>query len=519
MAKPRVQMALEPPIPTATEYTTISSVRSVITDLDSGSFRRPAIMAERMLWNPRLRAAIDTRLAGHIATQIRWEPVRENSAGRRAARDMREDWPFMAPSPQRKQQAKWGLLLGLALAQRQPFDSPTSGRRLFRMRPYWPGWSYWQWYQDVYKIQVRGGGLVDVPSPSDTLGTTAGAWIVHEPFGEHSWREGLMHALWRIWWGHDLAFRDMNRASEKYGIGSIKMKYPSGREADADKLRTGVRGAGSEAVVPLPQYPDQGEHAGFDLTPLEFSGGAGFEIIERTLNAAAISMAIVLLGHNLTTEVKGGSYAAADIGNDIRIDKKVDDTDAEWATLRPQLAQPWALENYGDPEVAPRAIHVTDPPAVNKAMADTYAQLGIAIRELSILTGVDTDALCERFQLPMKPPGKEQVQVPAPVTSAAVTTPADPNEEAAPTTAPTGGGEPVGATAEATLAITATDLASIVKVNEGRKSVGLPPIDAATGEKWIREHAAKLAAALPAAPGAPAPNPGAEPPIEEESTP
>ncbi len=512
----RTTIALEPPIPTTTEFRTVPSVRSVITDLDGGSFRRAAILVERMLWNPRMRAALDTRTAGLIATNIRWEPIRENATARRAARAMREDWPFMSPSPQRKQLAKWGLLLGIGLAQRQPVESPTSERTLFRLRPYWPGWAHWNWQSDVYRVQTRGGQVLDVKSPSDTLTSVAPSdspWIVHEPFGEHSWREGLVHALWRIWFGHDLAFRDMNRASEKYGVGALKVKYPHGKEADATELKTGLRNMAGEGVVPLPQYPDQGEHAGFDVLPLEFSGGAGFEIIERTMNACAISAAIVLLGHNLTTEVKGGSYAAADIGNDIRIDKKVDDADAEWATLRPQQAQPWALENYGDPEVAPRAIYVTDPPAVNKAMADTYAQLGVALRELANLTGVDANALCERFQLPMKAPGTEQIQVPAatavqPVGAQPVDVAVEPGQPVE-----QGGGNPVGAAAEATLAITPTDLASIVTVNEGRKSVGLAQLGEATGGKWIREHAAQLAAALPPEPGAPdfAPTPTEEP--------
>jgi hypothetical protein len=101
--------------------------------------------------------------------------------------------------------------------------------------------------------------------------------------------------------------------------------------------------------------------------------------------------------------------------------------------------------------------------------------------------GVNVPALLERFQLPMNPPGQVQVQAPASGTAPEGDTPA-PDAQS--------GKAPESAASEATLAITATDLASIVYVDEGRKSVGLAPVGGETGGKWIREHAAKLAAEI-----------------------
>jgi len=504
----------EPPIPSTTEFATIPLIRAVVTDLDSGSFRRAAILIERMLWNPRLRGALGTRTNGLIATKIRWQAVREEDKEcRRAARELAEDWPFMAPAPQRAQNLKWGLMLGVAFAQRQPIDAPTSGRRLFRMRPYWPGWARWDWQEDVYKIQTRDGSTVDVASPADRTGIDLGSpWIVHEPFGERSWREGLLHALWRPWFGHEQAFRDLNRASEKHGIGALKVKYPAGKESDADGMKSGLRNLGSEGVVPCPQYPDQGEHAGFNVEPLEFTGGSGGELIGSALNTSAIAMAIVLLGHNLTTEVKGGSYAAAGVGEFIRSDYKSNDADSENATYHAQLAQYWAHENYGDPEIAPIAIYETDPPAVNQAMAQTYQYLSLAIRELKQhAPNVDVDALLERYRIPLLVLDKKQEQVIAdiePEDTAPTPVPAIEDESTPP---PDGSADT--AAAQATLGLTPTDVATIVKVDEGRKSLGLTPEGGAIGGTWIREHAAKLAATLPVEASDPAPQPARE---EEE---
>src|SRR5262245_12757246 len=91
----------EPPVPTATEFDDVLQVRAIINQLDAGNFRQAALLIERMLWNPRLRAVIETRLNGLLATKVRFEARRNTPDARRAAREFAEDWPFMAPGPVR----------------------------------------------------------------------------------------------------------------------------------------------------------------------------------------------------------------------------------------------------------------------------------------------------------------------------------------------------------------------------------------------------------------------------------
>jgi len=482
---------VELPLPTPSEITTVAAVRSLIHQLDQGDLYKPALLVERMLWNPRLRAVLGTRLAGLVSTEIRWEPIRNSSDARRAAEEFREDWPIMSPSPQRRQFHKWGLLLGVSFAQRVPLDSPTSGRTLFRLRTYWPGWAHWNWMLDIYRVQTRDRGLVDVPSPSmmlSLLPPSDSPWIVHEPFGEKSFREGLVHGLSHPWFGHDRTFAALYRAAEKYGIGLLKALYPRGEgdkyKVDLGKFVDAIRKISYDGVIPCEQREEP--EKGYDVQPLEFAGGTGFEVIDRALNAAAISIAILLLGHNLTTEVKGGSYAAAGVGEYIRSDIKSSDAQDEWATLGPQLAAPWALVNYGDPELAPRAVYVTDPPAVNESTARTYQALGQAIRELkNILPSLDEEALAERFRLPLRERNKAQEQaLPLPgVASTPVASDVAASESEI--------------KAKVTLALTPTDLATIVRVDEGRESVGLSVEGGDVGKRWVAEHAALLRQDLP----------------------
>jgi hypothetical protein len=418
---------VEPPVPVTTEFSTVDQVRAVMNQHDSGTFRQSALLVERMLWNPRLRAVLGTRLAGMVATEVKFEPVRENRDARRAAREWAEDFPAMLSAPVRKQFKKWALLLGVSFGQRALELSPSSGRQIYRLRPYWPGFATWYWMENGYRIQTFDAGVIDAASPSlkdigapspmtvGLLNPSTQPWVIDEPFGANSWREGMIHATWRPWLGHDWSLRDQARASEKHGIGMIAAEYPRGQgpehKAALDKFTRGLRGdLGSEGVIPLEQR-GEGEPS-FDVRPFEFNG-SGFDAIDRTLTSCAIALAILYLGHNLTTEVKsGGSYAAAGVGEYIRDDIKHDDCTSEWAWCGPQMARPYCLANYGDPELAPRARYITDSTAVNQAMAQMTYSIAQATQILKLnVPQFDVEAFCEQWRIPLLPNGA--VQVPA----------------------------------------------------------------------------------------------------------
>lgn len=439
---------VEPPIPTTTEFSSIDQVRGVITQLDQGNFRMPALLLERMMWNPRLRATTETRLGGLISTEIRFEPARNNKDCRRAAKEMNEDWRFIAASPFRKQMWLSSLFLGFGLAQRVA-DTAPSGRTVFKLRPYWAGFASWYWARKAYRIITMDAGVTESGSPSvDRKVATAYAtsptndrvpsaseqpWVIAEPFGVNSYRNGLIHAAWRPWLGHEWSSRDQARSSEKNGIGIIKAIYPRGsgeeHKAALGKWLGGLRTMGSEGNIPCEDRTEEGKGK-FDVSPFEFNGTGG-QAISDTMNANAVALAILLLGHNLTTEIKGGgSYAAAGVGEYIRDDKKYEDVDGEASYTGPQLVVPWAIANYGDPEVAPRIVGVTDSPAVNLQRAQMIYQLAMATAQLRAnVPKVDLDQLAEEFRLPMLADGVT-VQVPAALPG--MPDPIDPNHPSMP---------------------------------------------------------------------------------------
>jgi hypothetical protein len=426
MADETPHIYVEPPVPVTTEFATVDQVRHVLNQHDAGRFRMSALLYERMLWNSRFSSVMRTRLSGFVSAQVTFDPVRNNRDARRAAREFAEDWPAMVTTPVRKQYRRWALGLGVAFGQRALELSPTSGRQIFRLRPYWAGFCNWYWAEGGYRIQTYDAGVVDTaspglkdvgaPSPTMTglINPSQQPWVIDEPNGANSWREGIIHAAWRPWLGHEWSSRDQARASEKHGIGAIKAKYPRGEgdqhKAAVQKYNDGLRTMGSEGVIPCEQREDG---PGFDAEPFEFNG-SGFQAISDTMNANAVALAILLLGHNLTTEIKGGgSYAAAGVGEYIRDDIKHDDAACEWAVFGPQLARPYCMVNYGDPDLAPIARYITDSTAQNRAIAQMFQAIAQAIQLLRVnVPSFDVDAFCERWRIPLL--AKGAVQVPPP---------------------------------------------------------------------------------------------------------
>jgi len=87
----------------------------------------------------------NTRTDGLVGTEIRWEPGQNNTLGRRAARDIVEDWPLIATAATRKQNAVWGWFLGASFLQKHWYASPPSGRVIPRLEVCPPQGAVWAW--------------------------------------------------------------------------------------------------------------------------------------------------------------------------------------------------------------------------------------------------------------------------------------------------------------------------------------------------------------------------------------
>jgi hypothetical protein len=430
----------EPAIQIAPSFATVGDCSAVITVLDFGQFQLASWLIEQQRWNPRMRGVQNTRWDGLIGTEIRWEPGRNNALARRAARDIVEDWPLIATAATRKQLSGWGLDLGVGFAQKHWYESPTSGRAIPRLEVYHPQWAVWDWGSRSYRIFTMDGWAV-VPSPSlmvpgqawqpmsppggNYFADSLRRWVVHEPFGQHSWRHGFVHSSWDPWLRNTWGNRDLARGSEKLGIGIVKVKYPKSSDKTAlNALIGGVRSIGSEGVLPVEVYPENGPNASYDVAPFEWSGN-GVDWVTRSREASASELAILYLGHNTTAETKGASVgASAQVGNLIRGDIRISDCMNEQATIYLQVIRDWAEVNYGDPGVAPIPVYVTDPPGENQAAAQTLLNVSLALGNFDkSVKGIDKTQLLNRFRVPMAVGGVVDVPPPAPAPAGAAGAP------------------------------------------------------------------------------------------------
>jgi phage gp29-like protein len=96
-----------------------------------------------------------------------------------------------------------------------------------------------------------------------------------------------------------------------------------------------------------------------------------------------MSIILAILFQNLTTEVKGGSFAATDSHMDIR-QSGLQGDDAAWqSTIYNQIARPFAWLNFGDADLAPRTWRDVEPRDDLKGNAAQFQAFGTAIETLS----------------------------------------------------------------------------------------------------------------------------------------
>jgi len=163
------QVKREPPIQIAGPFRTVDDCTGAIDLLKvSGQFMIAAWLVEQILTNSRVRSANQMLFDSLVGTEIRWEVGRKNTDGRRAARDIVEDWPLIVTAATRKQLSRWGVNLGVGFAQKHWYESPTSGRKIPRLENFHPQWAMWDWSLRAYRIWTLDGW--SIKSSSDRTG-------------------------------------------------------------------------------------------------------------------------------------------------------------------------------------------------------------------------------------------------------------------------------------------------------------------------------------------------------------
>lgn len=368
-------IAREIPVITTQTHWAWGEVRAALDDMRVGIFDRPAQLAEAILWDGRVQAAMGSRTGGLLGRPVKIEPadnarVRGSRAAREVADAWSDVWPSIARESSMAQLHRWGVML-FGLAQLTWDTSVTPW--VPHIVPFHPRYTY---YQFVFRklIAITLDGQMPV-TPGD------GHWVLHAPFGEHrGWMSAAMPALAQPWIQRNFAYRDAARYCERHGFPMLRAKVPAAADPrQIATLRNALVNVGQESVLELPQAVDG--QTGYDVDYLEPTS-ATWECFGESIRLCDADITLALLGQNLTTEVKEGSFAAARVHGDVRQAFIEFDNRALAQTIYTQIARPFALLNYGDADLAPWTSRDIMPYEDNASLAQTFSSFAAAVLAL-----------------------------------------------------------------------------------------------------------------------------------------
>lgn len=355
-------------------------IRLALAQADSGDLRLAGELCDALLCDDRVQGCL-LALRGLFGLPLTFESG-TGKKRRRAKRELEadEDWWDLCPEDQLARLLAWGALLGVAVAE---LRWTRKGERWLPTLHVWDArWLRWDAATGAWSVETALGGRIPI-TPGD------GKWLLFAPFGsDRPWAHGAWRALARFWLLKRYAVSDWGRYSEQ--AGGIKVATTGGDDTHRAQLAADLSEAGKDTTVAMP--------AGWKLEMLGPTG-EGFATFSSQIDAANAATAITLLGQNLSTEVTGGSFAAAKVHSEVKDSVLRTYAESLSTTLHDQLLRCWAETNFGDEGAAPWPWWDTTPPrdksAEMVAFAGAAAQLTAA--------GVDVRKIAETLGLPMIP--------------------------------------------------------------------------------------------------------------------
>lgn len=370
-------------------FDSLRVVRNSISELENGYLHRAAQLVDAMRRDDAVDGALERR-----ASLLPSLPVLfEKGKGRHAefvAKEAEDNFEKMVPDAELASLVSWGLMLGAAFAQLVWERTST------RWTPALKVWHPWAFH---YRRDL------DMWFGSDSTGMFPvepgnGEWVVFEPYGRRGFMRGRVRSLYVPWILRQWTYRDAGRYSEVYGTPIKKGFVPmSASKESIARFQQELSALGNETTITLPRAPDG--RPGFDLELIEARGDGMQQFMELAENTTK-AINIALLGQNLTSDVSGGSFAAAKVHNAIRNDLMQADADKLSDCLNTQVLRPWAVFNFGSDAMSPKMSWDTTPPTDKTEDGAAMESLGKGIAALlAVGVKLDVNALMESKGYPV----------------------------------------------------------------------------------------------------------------------
>ncbi len=391
------------PIVALTRWTA-TSIRDALDAHMMGRFDQSSFLCDAMTGDDRVSATLGQRMGSLFSRPMKTTPCvngveSDDAEAVKVAEAFDAAWERMAPLAVLEEIHTWGITEGVVPIEIQWDRTVTPWQPYFK--PWHPTHLLYRW--DIRKYQIITMDGVETIEPGD------GRWILYTPHGPYrGWRRGAVRALATPWLFRQMLWRDWARYNERHGLPILKATAPARSDPTLrNNFVQGLANLGQESVVLCPQNVDG---TGYDVSMVE-AKDRSYESFDKSMGRADMAIVLAILWQNLTTEVAGGSYAAATVHEGVKQTAARYDNATLSSCIFEQAARPFAAWNFGRPDLAPRKTWVIEEPADHLSSAQTFSAFSAAINSLragGIKVTVDgVAALAFSFNLPLS---VEQIQ-------------------------------------------------------------------------------------------------------------
>jgi phage gp29-like protein len=348
-------------------------VNRAIENADSGSLIDLADLVETLFRDDRISGVLSTITHGLLGLPIDF--VGGNASARKSLAgegtiDRDGEWWQMHQEQELTKLMKWGLILGVGLAQRIELPRVVGQPHRYRIETWSP-----RWLQYFHKPQNGTRWKVTTEEGQEPIAPGDGEWIIFTPYGaRRPWAEGIWAALAFPWLLKRFSLEDRANYSETLGnpIG-VGTTTKGSSEKQREKYLRQLRALGKASKIVLPE--------GWDYKLIEATGKS-WEIYENQVAWADQAMTIALAGQIVTTEGTSG-FSAGNIFDAIKQDLIRFYAETFSSCLRKQSLEPWAMINFGSHKAAPWPQWQTKKPPDNDKKAKGLSDIGDAIAKLT----------------------------------------------------------------------------------------------------------------------------------------
>lgn len=372
--KKRILVRLrELPVITIQNNWTAGQVAAALYGHTIGQFTASGDLIDSITGDDRVQATLGSRIGGLFGSDVLFAPAGDSDAARECYLAWREVWPRIGTEAALSELQLWSLMAGqafgtLAWDTTKPVWVPQLTQWHLR-------YFYWHWTLRHFIAITQDGQRVVFPGDAQ--------WVCHAPHGLYrGWMRGAVRPTAEPWLFRHWARRDWARFSEVHGLPTRVGKVPAAADPiERAAFEAALANLGSDTAMIVPQGVEENENYEYEL--VEAVDTAGKDAFSGLIEHCDRSIVLTLQYQNLTTEVDEGSLAAARVHAAVKQAALQADNRALALTIYQQIARPFAMLNFGDPDLAPWTQWDTTPPEDYEANADRFSKVGTALEMMA----------------------------------------------------------------------------------------------------------------------------------------